>query len=465
MMAGFFNIIPKRARTALYRAVQSAKGETGRYGFADATEQVAYLPLGDLAALQLRRLRQTLVYAGEKVPYWRDLFKREGFHPKGVTRSSDIEVLPILTKDIIRAEGDRMLSADYDKSRLVVRKTGGSTGEPLVYCVDRESLERQMAINLRGFRLLGLRDDDRVAKIWGYGKSHRLENALASVSSRLFLDAFYSGDAQMESWLEQLLQFEPKAIYGYAGAISHFARFLKRTGRQRPLSSLNVICTTSEKLFPEMAEVTREVFGVPVADMYGCHESIRIASDCLHGHMHIHMDGTLTEFVHDQGVADGPGKIIITTLLSRAMPFIRYDVGDMGTDSSSKCPCGLELPIMTLDVGKVHHIFQLPGGRKVHSTVLHKPVFQLPGIASFQIRHAALGKIVISAVPLKDQVETMTGELRAVAATFEKDLGPGVVVETRIVDGIPLTPSGKQLAIVSDVAEDKNKPVDREDGR
>jgi phenylacetate-CoA ligase len=455
MMDNFLSLFPKQTRTALYRTVQSTKGETARYDFADATEQIAHLPIEELNALQLRRLKQTLAYAGEKVPYWRDLFKRQGFDPMEVTKPSDMEVLPILTKDIIRAEGDRMISSDYDKSRLVTRKTGGSTGEPLIFWIDRESLERQMAVNLRSFRLLGLRDDDHVAKIWGYGKSQHLGNALSPISARLFLDAFYTSDSDMETWYEQLLRFQPKAIYGYAGAICHFAQFLRRTGRQMPLSRLKVVCTTSEKLFPEMSEIIEDFFNVPVSDMYGCHESVRIASDCLHGNMHIHMDGTFTEFVREPDITDGPAKIVITTLLSKAMPFIRYDVGDMGTDSPTPCPCGLQLPVMKLDVGKIHHIFKLPGGRKVHSSVLHKPIFQIDGIASFQISHVEQGKIVVDAVPMNNQADPLAKALQNVARAFEKDLGPEVVVETRIVDAIPPTRSGKHPSIVSDVPEDK----------
>ncbi|MCP4196966.1 MAG: phenylacetate--CoA ligase family protein [Proteobacteria bacterium] len=453
MMDSFFTIFPKQVRTALYRAMQSTKGETGRYRFADATEQIAHLPIEELHALQVKRLKQTLTYAGEKVPYWRDLFRRQRFDPAGVTKPSDIEVLPILTKDIIRAEGDRMISSDYDKSRLVIRKTGGSTGEPLIFWIDRVSLERQMAVNLRSFRMLGLREDDHVAKIWGYGKSQRLENTFAPISSRLFLDAFKTSESDMENWYRQLIRFRPAAIYGYAVAISHFARFLKQTGRR--IDSLKVVCTTSERLFPEMRRDIAAALGVPVADMYGCHESVRLASECLHGNMHIHMDSAVVEFVREGDRLSGPGNIVITSLLSQAQPFIRFNVGDMGTPRSDRCSCGLPFPLMSLDVGKVHHIFHLPGGRTVHSAILFKRVYRLKGISAFQIRHTALDRIEIATVPIPGKEDILKREIASAIANFQKELGPEVVIESRLVDEVPRTPSGKQPPVVSEVAEDK----------
>ena len=46
---------------------------------------------------------------------------------------------------------------------------------------------------------------------------------------------------------------------------------------------------------------------------------------------------------------------------------------------------------VALDVGKTHHIFHLPGGRNIHSSYLHKRLYAMPGIRTFQIRHRALG--------------------------------------------------------------------------
>jgi phenylacetate-CoA ligase len=172
--------------------------------------------------------------------------------------------------------------------------------------------------------------------------------------------------------------------------------------------------------------------------------------------MHIHMDSAVVEFVREDGLADGPGNIVITSLMSRAQPFIRFNVGDMGTPRSDLCSCGLPLPLMSLDVGKVHHIFHLPGGRTVHSAILFKRVYRLKGIRAFQIRHTALGHIEIATVPIRGEEAILEQEMASAIAKFEKELGPEVVIESRLVDEVPRTPSGKQPPVVSEVAEDKN---------
>ena len=75
------------------------------------------------------RLADMLHHAGQKVPYYRDLFASLNFDPEKVRRDpAYLHDLPYLTKDIIREQGARMLSHPLTQVRHHACKTGGSTG-------------------------------------------------------------------------------------------------------------------------------------------------------------------------------------------------------------------------------------------------------------------------------------------------------------------------------------------------
>ena len=71
-----------------------------------------------LAQLRIARLRDLLAFAGTNVPYYRDTFARLHFDPSRVTSLDDLARLPLLTKDVMRGEGDRMGTAVAVHHRL-----------------------------------------------------------------------------------------------------------------------------------------------------------------------------------------------------------------------------------------------------------------------------------------------------------------------------------------------------------
>lgn len=437
-------------RGTVDRAVAAARGEGLRSRYLSETMAVARLSPEHLQKLQLERLRSLCYHAGRTVPYWRDLFCRLDFDPRGLNRVEDLEALPVLTKEIIRAQGDRMLSESADKRALVPRSTGGSTGDPLKFWIDRPSLEKQFAVNERGYRLLGLSSGDPVAKIWGYGRDFERTNlATAAAIGRTYHDAFDTSSRAMSRWLRTMRVSRPVAIYGYTSAVAQFARFVADLGENLP--HLKFVCVTAEKLFPEARRTIAQGLGAPVIDLYGCHEVVRLAHECPHGSMHIDSDGAVVEISRTDSVGSS-GRIIITSLFSQAMPFIRYDVGDYGAFQPGGCPCGQPFPLMSVDLGKIHHVFSFSKGAKVHTTAFTKELYPIEALSAFQVVHESRDHVLLLAVPRAHRTEEAKERLEAAARKIAERL-KGVKIDARLVDVIPKTQRGKQPYVISRVSE------------
>jgi phenylacetate-CoA ligase len=170
--------------------------------------------------------------------------------------------------------------------------------------------------------------------------------------------------------------------------------------------------------------------------------------------MHTAPDAAVLEFLPSGSADIDSCRILITSLQSWAMPLIRYDVGDYGRPQAGSCACGLPFPLMAVDLGKAHHILHLPGGRRVHSGRLYKPLYGVTALRTFQIQHRQLDHLAIVAVALPGRDGEAETALGRVAADLRGELGPGVTVSVDLVDRIPRTGRGKQPIVVSQVPQD-----------
>jgi len=444
-------MVPRAARSALQRSLDTLIGQGGRHRALNAQLEFAALPRAAMLDEQRTRLRALIRHAATTVPYWRDAFADAKLDPNDFREVDDLAQLPILTKEIIRAEGDRLLSERVNRRALIERRTGGSTAEPLVFYVTRAEYEQQIATSLRGFALAGVRPGEPLGKIWGYNREQRLGNLIAPLTGRLFFDAYQTTPERMDRWVDHMQRIKPVCIYGYASALHIVARHI--SDRRATLPSVRVVASTAEKLFDGQRREIEAGFGAKVVDMYGCHEVPRLASECLEGSMHMALDAAVMEFVDD----DTPGpsrRVLLTSLQSYAMPLIRYDVGDRARAISGTCTCGIELPLMAMDVGKIHHVFALPSGQRVHTSAFFKPLYTLDCLTTFQIQHRALDHIVVVAVPRPDRGAEASDRLAEVLRAFGSTFGPSVRFEAELVDTIPKTARGKQPIVTSQVSED-----------
>lgn len=440
----------RRFRAKVQYALALLAGDAERYRLLPDALAFARLSSEEVQREQIRRLRALLVHAGTTVPYWRDLFADLRFVPRDVTSTADLAVLPILTKETIRREGDRLISDQYRQSDLLVRKTGGSTGEPLLFYASRADYEAQMSLHLRSMALAGVWPGDKLVKLWGYGRRRQWGNLLAPLTGRLFLDAYDLAPATLDRWLRLFRLFRPKAIYGYAGALHQLARHAASRGLR--VAGMGTVFSTGEMLFPEQRAQIESGLGVRVCDLYGSHEAPRLASECLHGSLHAAPDAAVLEFLEMNN--DPAPRLVLTSLQAWAMPLIRYDQGDAVRPVAGECPCGLPFPRLVMEGGKVHQVFALPGGRRKHTGFFYKPAFRIEALQAFQIQHNELDAVEYHAIARKGQAGEAARALDAVCRKLESELGD-VRVTYRLVEALPRTPRGKQPIVVSHVEADR----------
>ena len=314
-------------------------------------EQAQWLSAEQVTALQHTRLRELLVDVGAHVPYYRDLFHRTGFDPRGVASVTDLQRLPFLTKTVIRANTDVM--KHMQAKGLARFNTGGSSGEPLIFFIGNKRVSHDVAAKWRATRWWGVDIGDPEIVVWGspieLGKQDHIKHWRDKLLRTQLLPAFEMSEAKLDQFIVTIRSVRPKMLFGYPSALSHIARHAQKRGVAMDDLGICVAFVTSERLYDDQRAIISQVFGCPVANGYGGRDAGFIAHECPAGGMHITADDLIVEIINEAGEVQAPGvpgEIVVTHLSTNDFPFIRYRTGDIGVLGASPCSCGRGLPLL-----------------------------------------------------------------------------------------------------------------------
>ncbi len=417
-------------------------------------QRTQYDPPPMIRARQWAALQAILRHAYATVPFYWDRFDAAGLRPNQLRCLEDYQQFPVLTKPDIRAHSRALLSNEYDQACLHQKKTSGSTGVALNIFVDEESLQRKRACTLRSDEWSGWRFGDPVARVWGNpeylsrGWRGRLRNTL--LERAFYLDTLRMDNQILATFSRKLQRRKPALIFGHAHSIYLLAQYLQAQGQ--PIHRPGGIITTAMVLHGWQRRTIEHVFGCPVTNRYGCEEVSLIACECeRHDGMHINADGVYVEVLREGRPADPgeAGSIIVTDLTNRAMPLLRYQVGDVGVLSDRQCPCGRGLPLLERLEGREADYVVTSAGELISGISLTENfALQVPGIAQFQIVQESINCFRFRIVRWADFGPASLQRLRLLV---HERFGPDVNYECEYLEQIPQEPSGKYRFCISRV--------------
>jgi phenylacetate-CoA ligase len=334
--------------------------------------------------------------------------------------------------------------------------TSGSTGTPLTFYQDSLHHAWSEACRDRAHAWWGIQRGARTFILWGrpvvggtwvQAKSwlkYRLRNSL---SFNTFQDLT---DEYLGQIYRGLIRFKPELIYGYGSSIGALALWMDKRGIQMPAwQGLKLVEYTGDHMLPFEKEVAERVFGVPVASLYASSEASGLAYQCPAGNLHISSDHIWVEFLREDDSPanpDEPARIVVTTLNNFVMPLIRYEVGDIGSYSSKICSCGVILPVMNLEVGKLVNQITTSTKKAVSSYVLdyiakHITREKMPGIRLFQVLQTGLDDFVLKIVRSEEYSDQT---INFFIQKMREYLGKQIQVQVEFVSEIQVSKSGKR---------------------
>lgn len=332
-----------------------------------------------LRELQFRQLEALLRHAWETVPWYRASW-RERYDPRQPLTPEIFSQLPILTRSELQANFDVLKSTRIPAAHgpVAESRTSGSTGRPVR--VLKTGLVQLMwqAIVLREHRwfkrdltgkLAAIRQGVKEAEADGWGPA---TDVLTRAGRSATLPISTDVEAQL-AWLERQ---QPDYLLSYPSNLAELARRSLARGIRFP--RLREVRSFGEILTPDVRELCRQAWNVPVTDAYSSDEAGYMALQCPgHEHYHVQSENVLVEILDERGAPCGPGeagRVVVTPLHNFALPLIRYELGDYA-EVGPLCACGRGLPVLSRVAGRVRNMLVLADGRR------YWPAFGSAGLA------------------------------------------------------------------------------------
>lgn len=395
-----------------------------------------WLAPDELGRLQWRRLGAMLRHAEARSPFWRERFAALGVTAADIRSRADLACLPITTRADLR-QPEHLLAAGFVRDRLKKALTSGSTGQRTISYFDREAwIIGKLLLKLRARHACGMRPTDRLA-LFQEADPGRPDRGFGGRSRS------FSIHVPPEQIMADVAAFRPTVLYGFPG---HLLRLgIAAAGRLRP----RLVFTSGELLDGLTRRQIQAQFASPVFDVYGSTELKEIAWECPSGAgYHVNADWLLVETVR---TGDGPGapggRILVTSLYNRAMPLIRYEVGDSGELLADPCPCGRGLPLMRPTLGRCVDYFVLTDGTTITPYDLTCAIEHLRGLARYQIIQRSSTLVEVLVQPGHGYEPSVGTAIRsALQAVLH-----GLIPEVRLVDRLAPEPSGKFRIVRSEL--------------
>ncbi|MFM1769918.1 MAG: hypothetical protein RJA22_2447 [Verrucomicrobiota bacterium] len=389
-----------------------------------------------------QRLRQVLVRAGEGCPFYQERFRAAGFDPRCDFRSvEDLARLPLLTKDEVREQGDRMVDRRFLRWSVEAH-TSGTTGQPTRMRLSERYVAVDYACMFRHWGRAGYRFWDRFAAIRSYvpdrpggplWRYNRWQNTL-------FLSAYHLRPGNADEYLEALLRFRPRYLRGYVSSLSVLAEFAYP--RRGEFDFIRGVFTASETLTEfERAQIER-TFGRKLYDWYGMTEpAVVITERADHDGLEVNWEYGYPEFLADEALGAEERRLVATSLHNPVMPFIRYDTGDVACLRPDLDEAGLYPRVRSM-AGRKDECLLTPEGGRLPSLNFYSLFQGYTDILRFQFVQPDLRRVQLK-LSLRPGLRDVERLVYAVREEVSRRLGPSLALEVEVTDRFLSSPDGK----------------------
>lgn len=397
-----------------------------------------------------------LDHAAANVPFYRNAL---AVLPDTARLSADDDLwrrIPLVDRDVIRPDEPAFISVTHGKRDW--NDTSGSTGRKFRFLKD--PCQRLWALASTAFvrREITGRLCPRELTVWGAPRDSTAGSGLLSKLKLRFtlkrvVIAYQLDAPRIRGILESVAACRPMLLSGYPNIIS----LLCENDASGILRTPAAILSAGEWLRPDLRRRIESHTRRRIFDFYGCRELGSIAYECReHRGLHILSPLVHVESLKEDGspcTAGEPGELVITSLVRRSMPLIRYRIGDMGVLTGETCSCGSPFPLLAEVCGRTMDTVTLSDGRRIAGYFWTHLAREVEGVSQFRIVQNR--GITMEVVP-----ETGMDPV-AVKSSLEKELAKnGVRGETEIVfvDRLPVNQSGKTGLVVSGRRAEQDRP-------
>jgi phenylacetate-CoA ligase len=397
----------------------------------------------ELYELQDKNLAKILSHVVGNIPYYKESVL-------GIA-SPKLKDFPILTKEFIRNNTERMLWHPKQKKKLVSEKSSGSSGIQGEVFVSKKEQSVFQAIQTLTWEWAGFRLGKPLLQTGMTLQRGFVKSIKDMLFNTQYVSAFKLDDNSAVRILGGLSSSK-RFFGGYASSLWVYADAAKKANIDT--IKFESVISWGDKMFPHYRTRIEHQFQTRVFDTYGTTEGFMIAGQKDLPYYYILTPHVYIELLDDQGneVPDGEiGYVVVTRLDAFEMPLIRYYLGDLAVRlPREKYPekRAFQFPLLERIIGRDTDIVKTASGKRM---IVHffTGIFEhFPEITQFRVIQNSLNEVTIEYIPDKNFSPQILDALTKKIHDHLQEPFPIIFLK---VESIPTTPSGKPQIILSTI--------------
>ena len=370
------------------------------------------------------------------------------FYKKYVGYTS-LNDFPIINKSIIRDGIRDISSSKFNRDDLYEMSTSGSSGTPFTTLQNKNKKHRNTADTIYFKQRAGFEIGYRLYYIRKWFAMHTRSRWTTYMRNIEMVNVTDFDDEYLSSFIKKIENDGQKqVIISYASALKEICNFLddKKSGGVK--NNLQCIIAVGEHLTEETRKSLKKYFNAPVLVRYSNLEngilSLQLSEKT--NNLQINSASYYVEIVHpekDEPVKEGEiGRIVVTDLFNYAMPFIRYDTGDLGSIISTDDYFPRAPAFKKVEGRRMDAIYDTKGNIQSSYIIFHLESY--PKIKQFQFIQEAPRDYTLVL-----NVENNFASEIDIVSLFKSYLGEDANINIKYVEGIPQLSSGKRRLTIN----------------
>lgn len=318
-------------------------------------------------------------YAYKNVPFYKQIVYQNNSSVKEFFRDKEWCQLPVIEKEDVAVKNDKLIAEPYlglyAMDKLITAHTSGSTGLQVDVCWTEESYYKALLpLWVERWHQAGIHPKDKVCyfnTLLEDGLTYKYQkNALIISKSNLTIEKLYEVT-------KEIVQFKPIWMLFHPTIASMFCEMMEKQKIEIP--SVRYIELTGEMVFDSLVNRIKKCFNCVVRRHYGSMEVNTIGYEYAKNQYKLFEASTYVEILDENGrelPMGEEGGIYVTSLQNRAMPIIRYGLGDTGFIEKRTTNHG-EFRILHLCHARKGEWIEFLDGTSIRADILLDPIQRL----------------------------------------------------------------------------------------
>lgn len=396
---------------------------------------------------QLQRLQHIVKFAYDNTVGYRQLYDEAKVSPEDIGSLEDISLLPFTTKELLRDNIKDFTFKSANASGLYSSTTGGSTGIPFSFYVDKKNADAEYGFMHSAWESIGWKETDYGIRLRGSHLGDE-KHLIKKTGYHLYaLSSSFMTEGNYERYMKLIEECGATYLHVYPSTIADLSNLIISHHDEGRLKIKHMFLG-SENLYDWQKDLIKRAFPeVRLMSWYGHSERAIWAPWCeQEQRYHLNPFYGYSEIIQgNRPVNKGEvGELVGTAFWMFGTPFIRYRTNDFAEKGPDHCDkCGRQFQLLNYVDGRLSEIIIGKTGRRISLTVfagsiMHGHTFD--HISQFRFVQYEAGKLQLAIIPTDEFDDTDEEHLEESVNSF---LGDDFVFEIVKVNELSKTKSGK----------------------